>query len=190
MFWGIDHPLNTANNQSGQAHTSPGAEFVAIVIAIEQARWPIHIYSDNLGFVIATQKLLAGESTNLLKENFDLWARVKRRLNAKQKHIRITWIKGHATEADIKKGNSSIAHQKGNNEADTLENAGSKIIALPDLLFQGHLLKKKIVVAIQAMFLACYNRRQEKRQALALETAVERELEGPTHCMGAKYSRQ
>ena len=127
-----------------------------------------------MGYVIATQKLLAGESTNSLKDNFDLWARFKRRLNDKQKHMRITWIKGHATDADIKKGNSSIAHLKGNNEADSLANAGAKIIALPDPLFQGHLLKKKIVIAIQAMFLACYNRRQEKRQALAIETAVER----------------
>ena len=83
-FWGVDHSLNTAVNQSGQAHTSPRAELLAIVIAIEQARWPIHIYSDNLGYVIATLKLLNGENTNSLKENVDLWARVKRRLNSEQ----------------------------------------------------------------------------------------------------------
>ena len=52
-------------------------------------------------------------------------------------HIRITWIKGHATDADREEGNSTIAHLKGNNETDTLANAGSKLIALPDLLFSG-----------------------------------------------------
>ena len=57
LCWGIDHSLNTAVNQSGQAHTNPRAELLAMVIAIEQARWPIHIYSDNLGYVIATLKL-------------------------------------------------------------------------------------------------------------------------------------
>ena len=39
-------------------------------------------------------------------------------------------------------------------------------------------LKKHIVIALQAMFLACNNRRQACRQELLLETAVERELEG------------
>ena len=67
---------------------------------------------------------------------------------------------------------------QGHNEADTLANAGSELTALPDLLFQGHLLKRKIVMALQAMFVACYNRRQESRQALALETPIEREPEG------------
>ncbi len=76
------------------------------------------------------------------------------------------------------KGNSSVAHQNGNNEADTLANAGYRMIALPELLFQGHLLKRKSVVDIQTKFLACYTRRQAKRKELALETTVERELEG------------
>ena len=104
-------PLNTAINQSGQAHTSPRAELLAIAIAIEQSRWPIHTHSDNLGFVVATEKHLAGEHTNSLKGKFVLWARVNRRLNSNQKHVRITWTKGHATEADINKGNSSMAHR-------------------------------------------------------------------------------
>ncbi len=139
VFWGREHPLNTAINQGGQAHTSPRAELLAIVIAIEQSRWPIHIYSDNFGFVVATQKLLSGEPTNALKDNFDVWARIKRRLNANRKHIRITWNKGHSTEADITKGNSSIAHHKGTNAADELANAGYKMLALPDLFLKSHI---------------------------------------------------
>ncbi len=50
--------------------------------------------------------------------------------------------------------------------------------ALPDLLLKGHLLKRHIVIAIQVMFQACYNRRQKIRQNMVLETALERELEG------------
>jgi hypothetical protein len=45
------------------------------------------------------------------------------------------------------------------------------------LLLKGHELKRHIVIAIQAMFLACYTRRQNKRQELYLETLIERELE-------------
>ena len=44
-------------------------------------------------------------------------------------------------------------------------------------MHKGHELKRHIVVAIQAMFLACYTRRQIRRQELALETLLERELE-------------
>ena len=75
---------------------------------------------------------------------------------------------------DILAGKSTAAHQVGTNEADSSANEGSRMIALPELLFKGHLLKRHIVVALQAMYLACYNR----RQTMALEAAVERELEG------------
>ncbi len=64
------------------------------------------------------------------------------------------------------------------NEADTLAHAGSEMIALRDLLLKGHLLKRHICIAIQAMFLACYIRRQERRQDMVLDTTLERELEG------------
>ena len=52
------------------------------------------------------------------------------------------------------------------------------MIALPNLILRGHLLKRHIVIAVQAMLLACYTKRQERRQELALETATERQLEG------------
>ena len=162
VFWGPYHPLNEKTNQSGQAHTSPRAELLAIVIAIEQARWPIHIFSDNQGFVIAVNKLLAGDHTPSLKNNVDLWSRISKRLHSKQKDILIALIKGHAVDKDIQEGKSSLAHQKGNNAADELANVGSKMIALPYLFPKGHILKRHIVLAIQAVFLACYNRRQQK----------------------------
>ena len=172
VFWGLDHPLNIQLAQGGQAHTSPRAELLAIVIAIEQARWPIHIFSDNQGFVRATQRLLKGEPTNALKDNHDLWGRISRRLHPNQKHIQITWIKGHAEDKHIIEGSSSIAHKYGNDAADLLANAGSKKIELPPLLHKGHELKTQVVIAIQAMFLACYTRRQNKRQELLLETIL------------------
>ena len=86
-------------------------------------------------------KLLDGESTPSLKDNVDLWARVRRRLNATQNYILITWIRGHAVDIDIQKGNSAIAHQHGNNQAYLLADAGSKMIALPELLLKGHQLQ-------------------------------------------------
>ena len=168
-----EHPIGARR----QAHTSPRAELLAIVIAIKQARWPSHIFSDNQGFVRATQRLLKGEITNALKDNQDLWSRLSRRLHPKQKYIHITWIKGHAEDKHIIEGSSSIAHTYGNDAADSLANAGSKKIELPPLLHRGHELKTQVVIAIQAMFLACYTKRQNKRQELLLETILERELE-------------
>ena len=123
---GDDHPLNVSVSQAGQAHTSPRAELLAIVIAIEQRRWPIHICSDNLGFVTAAKRLLAGDPTPTMKDNRDLWRRIKFRLNAKQKHIKITWVKGHAEDKDIQQGKSTLAHQNGNDSADVLANTGSR----------------------------------------------------------------
>ena len=178
VHWAEDHPLNTRVHQGGQAHTSPRAELLAIVIAIEQARWPIHIFSDNQGYVIAVSKLLSGNHTSSIKDNTDLWSRVLHKLHRRQRFIKISWIKGHATQEDIQKGTSSLQHQIGNNAADLLANAGSAMIALPNLILQGHLLKRHIVIAIQAMLLACYTKRQEARQDSALETAIERQLEG------------
>ena len=165
---GDSHPLNTSVHQAGQAHTSPRAELLAIVIAIEQSRWPIHIFSDNLGYVTAVQRLLSGEFTPTMKDNRDLWRRIQRRLLPTQKHIKITWVKGHAGEIDIAKGNFTIAHQNGNNNADTLASEGARKIALPELLFQAHQLRRRIVISIQAMSLACYTRRQQARESKQL----------------------
>ena len=161
VFWGDSHPLIASVHQAGQAHSSPRAELLAIVIAIEQSRWPIHSYSDKLGFETAVQRLLAGEFTPTLKDNRDLWRRIQRRLLPTQKHIIITLVKGHAGETDIAKGNSTIAHPNGNNHADTLANEGARVIAIPEPLFQAHQLRRRIVISIQAMFLACYTRRQK-----------------------------
>ncbi len=64
-----------------------------------------------------------------------------------------------------------------------------KKIALPDLLLESHELKRHIAIAIQAMFLACYNRRQERRQECLVETFHKCELEGePTQ--GEKAQRE
>ncbi len=71
-------------------------------------------------------------------------------------------------------GTSTSTHKIGNDAADLLANAGSKIIELPALLLKGHELERHIVIAIQAMFLACYTRRQNRRQELDLETQLER----------------
>ena len=80
-------------------------------------------------------------------------------------------MKGHAIDKDIEQGNSTIAHPSGNNNADALATAGSRRITLPELLLKGHLLKRHIVIAMQAMYLACYTRRQIRRHELNLETA-------------------
>jgi hypothetical protein len=74
-----------------------------------------------------------------------------RRLNTSQRHIQITRV----------------------------ANAGSRSIALSELLLKGHLLKRHIVIAVQAMYLACYTRRQQRRQELNLETILEGQPEGP-----------
>ena len=121
--------------------------------------------------------MLNGELTAALKDNLDLWNRISRRLHASQKNIQITWIKGHAGDKDFLAGTSTPAHKIGNDAADLLANAGSKSIELPALLLKGHELKRHIVIAIQAMFLACYTRRQIRRQELDVETQQERELE-------------
>ena len=111
-----------------------------------------------------------------MNDNRDFWRRVQKRLLPTQKHIEITWVKGHAGEIDIQKGNSTIAHQNDNNNAVASE--GSRSIALQEPLLQAHHLRRRIVVSIQAMFLACYTRRQTRREQRALETILERQLEG------------
>ena len=101
-----------------------------------------------------------------------------KKTSAHAENIKITWVKGHAGQVDIDKGNSTIAHQNGNNNADTLANKGAQSIALPEPLFEAHLLRRRIVISLQAMFLACYTRRQKARELAAIETVLERQLEG------------
>ncbi len=86
------HPFNASIHQAGQAHTRPRAELLAIVVAIELSRWPIHIFSDNLGYVTAVQRLLAGEFTPTMKDNRDLLRRIQRRLRPSQKNIKLFFV--------------------------------------------------------------------------------------------------
>ena len=81
---------------------------------------------DDLGYIAAVSKLLSDDHTPAMKDNVDLWRRVKHRLNSKQKNILITWIKEHATDKDTELGRSSALHQIGNDAADKLANAGSR----------------------------------------------------------------
>ncbi len=114
-----------------------------------------------------------GSQPSSLKDVFDLWARVRRRLNAKQKDILITWIKGHAADIDIQKGTPQLHTNTGAIRQICSRTLAPRWLLYRSSLFQGHQLKKHIVIVLQAMFLACYNRRQTRRQELLLETAVE-----------------
>ena len=87
-------------------------------------------------------------------------------------------VKSHAVIKTSRKAIPQLRIRKGNNSADTLANIGSASIALPELCYKAHLLSIHVVVALQVMLLACYTRRQTKRQELALDTIIERQLEG------------
>ena len=62
--------------------------------------------------------------------NVDLWRRIRHGLHSGQRNIRITWVKGHATDEDFELEKSIPAHtHEGNDEADIILNTSSRNIS-------------------------------------------------------------
>jgi ribonuclease HI len=118
----------------GYAGSSTRTELAAGILAV-CSHGPVHIGSDSLAFVtkanLLLQLLQQGHKPHknwLLASDGDLWHQFQRVATAKgPASIKITWVKGHATEQHVQEGITTEAKRAGNNEADTMADKGTKL---------------------------------------------------------------
>ena len=111
----------------GPLQTVQRAEFFGAILAL-QAYWPCHLGIDNLNVVWSIGRLLdrwcLTKPLPLVKDG-DLVAIAQYMIQARgQDTVRVTQVKGHATDADVEQGRVGLEDKLGNAVADTAADLG------------------------------------------------------------------
>ena len=113
--------VHLATHIGGYHGSSTRTELAAGIIALS-AHGPVHLASDSEAFVNQANSILTaipnGSNTRrcwATTSDGDLWYHFEQAATIKGPHsIRITWVKGHATDAHVDAGVTTRANQLGN----------------------------------------------------------------------------
>ncbi|CAL1132079.1 unnamed protein product [Cladocopium goreaui] len=94
------------------------AELRAVLAALIIENRPLHVRSDSSYVVDGVNNLLQGATVPFDGDNVDLWRQVADLLAHRFHSFRISWVKGHASAADVESGISTNEDQAGNATAD------------------------------------------------------------------------
>ncbi len=178
VFYGEGHAWNFHAPLVGRTQTVPRAELRAALWALEWAREPTLVVSDNLWTVKGIQAIVAG-AWDPKKSHLDLWKRVRQqvhRLGAEA--VAARWTKGHAKEGDFDTGRSNPEDARRNEGADALVHQGAVGWALPEAIAEHYLHTRRIAIIAQRMAVECLKARFAERDRLELEAlALQQEVE-------------
>ena len=118
----------------GYAGSSTRTELAAGILAL-CVHGPVHLGSDSKAFLTKAQDVLDKSLADddvcdswHTSSDGDLWHHFEQAVLAKgPSSIKLTWVKGHATEDHISSGVTSSAHQQGNDRADALADQGVQL---------------------------------------------------------------
>lgn len=110
---------------SGIEQTAQRAELRAVLAALSIENRPLHIKSNSKYVVDGLQNILTGTPLPVDGENLDLWKQVAELISRRCHPVRISWVKGHATDMDVHKGISTFSDQIGNDAADKAAVSGT-----------------------------------------------------------------
>ena len=119
--------VRLATNIGGYSGSSTRTELAAGILALLN-HGPVHLGSDSAAFVNRAQQLVldvkAGRPMSQCWQTTadgDLWLHLELAIRAKgPDSIQFTWIKGHATDAHIAAGITTLANKVGNDHADQI----------------------------------------------------------------------
>ena len=123
IYYGEEHPWNQDEVLQGREQSAARAELRAALWALEWAREPIRIVTDNESVVKGIYQIIFRDMS-LVGSHQELWRRVyeeAKRLGLGR--VAVRWTKGHATREDIEAGRSTEEDAKGNDAADALATA-------------------------------------------------------------------
>ncbi len=118
------------------------AELRAALWALEWAREPTVVVSDNLWTVNGIKEVIAGR-WNSKKSHIDLWKRVRAEVQRLgEGAVSARWTKGHAKEIHIEEGKSCPEDARRNEAADALVHMGGvrdgiSLIRSPNISYIG-----------------------------------------------------
>ena len=131
IFYGIEHALNWSGILPGLAQSNQRAELFAVVVACLRDPRPLDIRSDSEWVCNGFRDWRTWAAVGWQGEHADLWDVLAKELCVRACDVSVSWVKGHATENDVKYGRTTCEDKAGNDGADKLAVAGAAIHHVP-----------------------------------------------------------
>ena len=151
IYFGQDHPLNTATVVEGRSLDSYRAELQAVRLTLSGCReWStmIWITLDNSAVVGDINKCIQNKGKMQKQDNKDIWEAINPLVEQRATKLRVTWTKGHATEEDMEKGRTSPEEKERNIAADELATKGIAMNEMDAIMIKAAK-QRKIMTALQ-----------------------------------------
>ena len=151
IYFGQEHPLNTATTVTGRRLDSYRAELQAVRLTLSGCRnWSTKIWItlDNEAVVKDVNRCIQNKGKTCKQDNKDIWEAINLYVARRAEDFKVTWTKGHATEDDIEKGKSSEEERSRNIAADELASKGIKMNEVSNVMIKSAK-QRKIVAALQ-----------------------------------------
>ena len=155
VHYGENHSWSQGEPLLGREQSAARAELRAAVWALEWAREPVEIATDNESVVKGMFQIIFLDKCPMGSHE-DLWRRAyeeSRRLGLGR--VAVRWTKGHATEEDIETGRSTQEDKEGNDAADALATLAVDANRLPPETTGLYHAKRKVAMTVQRMMVAC-----------------------------------
>ena len=163
-WWCNDHEKNISRPLEGHVQTNQRAELAAVLQVLHRETRALHIKSDS-EYVVkgVNQRRFAWSNTRFHKvSNADLWQQVHALLQTRECSFRISKVKGHATQRDVRSGIVKPEDKYGNDAADRLATAGAAEHGLSDVLVRLHKARSEVTADVQAMMVGILQLRGTK----------------------------
>ena len=179
IYFGQEHPLNTAAKVEGRKLDSYRAELQAVRLTLSGCRrWKTKIWItlDNSAVVGDINKCIKEGGKMHKEDNNDIWEAITGLIKerAESESIKVTWTKGHATDEDIAKGKASQEERSRNQEADKLATQGIAMNAIDGVMVKAAKQRKTVAALQQTKLVKMWLNRQE---LAALDLAEQQQLD-------------
>ena len=177
VWFADNHPWNISAKLRTFTQTSPRAEARAILNAIERARGPILIVSDNEAAVNyfndlvynVKQQIPVNSRAIANASNGDIWSRIYNAITLlRHFNVNAKWVKGHTKLKDVENNIISMQDHLGNCKADGLATTGASAHAILPSIKNGFLYRKFLTMVVQKFMVRSLSARQATRRELEL----------------------
>ena len=132
VFYGIQHDMNMSVALPGIWQSNQRAELLAVVLTCLRDPRPLDIRSDSDYVCKGVAAYQGGSACTAKRDHDDLWRLLESELHTRDTRVCVSWVKGHATEADVRRGRATALDKWGNDGADALAVLGAALHRAPE----------------------------------------------------------
>ena len=125
IWYSRQHSLNLSRHLPGRVQSNQRAELLAIILALTRDPRAIEIRTDSEYCQTGAMNWNSWRHRKWRGSNQDLWSKFNEAMASRPDGSAVfTWVKGHATNADVQAGRTAPEDKLGNDAVDALAKAG------------------------------------------------------------------